>query len=108
MNFCSKCGNHLESNLKFCTQCGAPVSNPAEATRIGSTQGPPEQAPQAETIAPPQPPHQTGWQPMPVTPVQPQPSVKNSSWLRTAFIALSVLAVVAALGIGGLIYVGYK
>jgi hypothetical protein len=49
MNFCTKCGSRLETDLKLCTQCGALVSPPTspEAAGMGSIQtGVPEPVPQ--------------------------------------------------------------
>ncbi len=111
MNFCTKCGSRLEANLKFCTQCGAPVSAPTspEATGTGRIQpGVPEPVPQAPVMATPEPPRGTEWQASPVSPAQQHAASTNKGCLRTVVIALSVLALVATLGIGGLVYAGYK
>ena len=112
MRFCTGCGNRLETDLKFCTQCGAPVptSTPPESTRMADVQQElPHPATQSQPYTPPAPPPPaTGWQAMPVSAAQQPAPGKNGGWLRTALIALTVLALVAALGIGGLIYVGYK
>ena len=32
MAFCTKCGSHLENDVKFCPQCGAPVEGPAPSS----------------------------------------------------------------------------
>jgi outer membrane protein OmpA-like peptidoglycan-associated protein len=110
MNFCTKCGSRLEADLKFCTQCGAPVSlpTPPEATGMGSIQpGEAEQVPQMQAMAAPEPPRATEWQASPVSPTQ-YAGTTNKGCLRTVVIALSVLALVAVLGIGGVVYLGYK
>jgi len=105
MNFCTRCGNRLEPNLKFCTQCGEPVP-PSDATRMASAV--PEPAPQPQAIAAPEPQPAKEWQATPVPPQQQQAPTANSGCLRTALIALYVLALVAVLAVGGLIYAGYK
>lgn len=111
MNFCTRCGSRLEADLKFCTQCGAPVSapTPPQATAMGGIQpGVPGPVPLTQAMPAPEPPRATEWQPSPVAPVQQNAAGTNSGCLRTALIALSVLAIVAVLGVGGLVYVGYK
>ena len=32
MAFCTKCGSHIENDVKFCPQCGAPVEGPAPSS----------------------------------------------------------------------------
>jgi outer membrane protein OmpA-like peptidoglycan-associated protein len=111
MRFCTKCGNRLEADLKFCTQCGEPAQAQSDALRMGDTQPPmPDTAPQAQPLAAPvpAPAPAPGWQTLPVHPLLQQPAGKKSSWIPAVLIALSVLALIAVLGIGGLIHAGYK
>ncbi|WP_348263426.1 OmpA family protein [Telmatobacter sp. DSM 110680] len=109
MRYCTKCGNQLEANLKFCTQCGAPAQAQPETPQLGDTQQPASNpAPQAQPVPTPPPAPAAGWQALPVSPMQPQPPAKKSSWIPAVLIALSVLAFIAVLGIGGLVYAGYK
>src|SRR6185369_11034290 len=103
MNFCTKCGNRLAADLKFCTQCGAPIPEPttpegAEADREAQVSDPARQT--QAVISPPPLPGAEG-QSLPVVPVQQSTPATNSGCLSTVVVALSVLAVVAALGIGG-------
>jgi len=105
MRFCTKCGDQLEPSLKFCTRCGAPVPDPAppeEARTVDAPQAVPEPVP-APVPAP-----ATQWQTLPPGSPPPPATGSKSSCLAAALIILAVLAVVAALGIGGTIYVGYK
>lgn len=177
MNFCTKCGNPLESGLKFCTGCGSPVatalatsvpaqpadappaekaeaslagewltspvsatpppqgeweaigttisdapSRPAEVAPAGEWQSmapTPAQVPPVQRQAPPvspsvapEPQPAANWRPTPpvpagVAPVQPTTSSK-SSCLPALLIGLAVLALIAVLVVGGVVYVGYK
>jgi outer membrane protein OmpA-like peptidoglycan-associated protein len=111
MIFCTNCGNRLEADLKFCTHCGAPVLTPTrpEATGMGSIEpGVSEHVPQAQAVAFPDPPQATGCQASPVSPLQQHVAGANSGCMRTALIAVFVLALVAVLGVGGMVYVGLK
>jgi outer membrane protein OmpA-like peptidoglycan-associated protein len=101
MNFCTKCGYELEAGVQFCTRCGAPVEGRAQPA------GP--QAP-SETAAPasPQPAATTPWQNTPVVPPQQVAANAKSGCMPTVLVVLGVLALIAALGIGGLVYAGYK
>jgi len=106
MSFCTKCGSRLEADLKFCTQCGAPVP-PPEATGMGRT--PPEvPGPQTQEIAAPEKQPANEWKASPISSTQQHAATTNKGCLRTVVIALSVLALVAVLGIGGVVYVGFK
>ena len=50
---CSKCGTHLEDNMKFCTKCGTPVeARPAGETTTQNTAGQAQQpVPETEPAA---------------------------------------------------------
>ena len=101
MTYCTKCGSQLDSGVRFCTRCG---------TSIGvDTQAVSPQVP-TETAAPasPQPTSTTPWQSTPGVPAQPLATITKSGCIPAVLIVLGVLAVAAVLGIGGLVYAGYK
>ena len=54
-----------------------------------------------------QPPAAPSWQPAPASPPQAFAPVKKRSGLALLFIILGVLALLAVIGIGGVVYVGY-
>ena len=81
MNFCTQCGQLITSGAKFCTRCGAAQTPPAQVL------------PQAP--------------PMPMA-AQPLPLVQRRSGLPFLLILLGVLALIAVVGIGGVVYVGYR
>jgi outer membrane protein OmpA-like peptidoglycan-associated protein len=92
MIFCTKCGQKIDAGFQFCTSCGAPVV-PLAPPPVGV-----------------QPPAAPPWQPAPVA-LPPQQSfapVKKRSGLALLLIFLGVLALIAVIGIGGVVYVGYK
>jgi outer membrane protein OmpA-like peptidoglycan-associated protein len=109
MNFCTRCGSRLEAQLKFCTQCGAPIpgATPPEATEIASQPESVEPFRQAQA-APSEPPPASEWQAVSVAPVQRTVPDTNRGCLRTVVVALCMVALFAALGIGGVVYLGYK
>ncbi len=83
MTFCTKCGQKLVAGSQFCTNCGAAVGVAAV--------------------------------PAPAAPVQPQAAppqafapVKKRSGVALLFIFLGILALIAVVGIGGVVYVGYR
>lgn len=92
MNFCTKCGNGLEPGLKFCTRCGALVeASPQPAAPDGASQpATPETSSQSATVT------------------APPAASSKSSRLPIVLAVLGVLALVAAIGIGGLVYAGHK
>jgi outer membrane protein OmpA-like peptidoglycan-associated protein len=92
MTYCTQCGNKVEAGLQFCTNCGASVAAIA----------------QPAPAAPVQPPAVTPWQPAPVAPPQAFAPVKKRSGLALLLIFLGVLALIAIISIGGVVYVGYK
>lgn len=108
MTYCTKCGNKLESGTQFCTRCGAPVQAEAQPAA-------PEEPPQTAVHTSPQPTAETSWQSVPVDPPQ-QPGAATQQPVQTAnkgcltavLVALAVLALIAILVIGGIVYVGYK
>lgn len=101
MNFCTKCGESIESGVRFCTHCGAPISVDAQpaAQQVSTEMAVP---------ASPQPAVTTPWQNTPVVPPQQIAANTKSGCMPTVLIVLAVLALTAALGIGGLVYAGYK
>jgi len=110
MIYCTKCGNQLESDMQFCARCGTPVHPPAPPA--AHEQPAPPVAPPA-----PQPTAATTWQAVPAAPPQQavpvappqQPAAPaKSGCLTTVLIVLAVLALIAALVIGGLVYAYYK
>jgi hypothetical protein len=92
VSFCTKCGQKMEAGFQFCTSCGAPVAVAAQPV-----------APAA--VQPPAPP---SWQPAPAPPPQAFAQVEKRSGLALVLIFLGVLALLAVIGIGGVVYVGYK
>ena len=101
MAYCTKCGNELEAGVQFCTRCGASVEAKAQPAAQGAPTEPAMPgSPQSASAAP--------WQN--VTAIAPQQLAADnkSGCMPTVLIVLGVLALVAALGIGGLVYAGYK
>ena len=92
MSFCTKCGQKLEAGSHFCTSCGAPVAVAAQPAAPVNAQAP---------GAP-------SWQPAPAPPPQAFAPAKKRSGLALLLIFLGVLALLAVIGIGGVVYVGYK
>ncbi len=92
MTFCTKCGQRIEAGLQFCTSCGAPVAATAQPAVPASVQQP---------AAPPR-------QSSPVPPQQAFAPAKKRSGLALLLIFLGVLALIAFISIGGVVYVGYK
>ncbi len=92
MSFCTKCGQKIESGSQFCTSCGTPVAVAAQAAAPVNAQAP---------GAP-------SWQPAPAPSPQAFAPVKKRSGLALLLIFLGVLALLAVIGIGGVVYVGYK
>lgn len=122
MNFCTKCGNRVESGLKFCTGCGAPVdaalipaATEAPAAMAGSS--PAEAAAAAEGIGLSQTPAESGeapgapasqWTPAPVVAPQQQAAAAKSSCMPALLIGLAVLALIAVVVLGAAVYAGYR
>jgi outer membrane protein OmpA-like peptidoglycan-associated protein len=116
MNFCTKCGNQLAPGLQFCTHCGAPVvsaSRPPDEDAPAPSPPPAAALPAAEAI--PEPPAASEWQAMPAAavsssvPAASQPAASSKSGcLPAILITLAVLAVIAVLVVGGVVYAGYK
>jgi hypothetical protein len=91
VNFCTKCGQKLEAGFQFCTSCGAPVAATAQPAPAS-----------VQTPAAP------SWQPASApSPQAFAPVKKRSGGLALLLIVLGVLALLAAIGIGGVVYVGY-
>jgi hypothetical protein len=79
-SFCSNCGAPVTG--QFCTACGAPVKTPGA----------------------PAPPAGPAFQP---AAVQPRPA-RTSSLAKILFIVLGFFLLLGAIGVGGLVYVGYR
>jgi outer membrane protein OmpA-like peptidoglycan-associated protein len=95
MAYCTTCGSPVEAGVPFCTHCGTVVQ------RTGVTAKPAEKdtAKPAEST-----PLQNA---SVVAPLQPAAATKGGCG-PTVFLVLAVLAVVAAVGIGEVLYAGYK
>lgn len=119
MTYCAKCGNQLESDTQFCPRCETPVHASAQTIAPEQTALPPAPAPQptaatewqAVPVAPP--PQQAVYaappqQPVPIASPQQPVAAAKSGCLTTVLIVLAVLALIAALVIGGAVYAYYK
>jgi outer membrane protein OmpA-like peptidoglycan-associated protein len=100
LTYCTKCGSKLEADVQFCTRCGGHVevkAQPAASPGGSETSAPVKPGPVAA------PPLQSGA-------VSPRPVAANtkSGCMPTVLVVLGVLALIAVLGIGGLVYAGYK
>jgi outer membrane protein OmpA-like peptidoglycan-associated protein len=104
MAYCAKCGNQLESDVLFCTRCGAPVQ--AAAQPSAPAEPIPPAAPPAAPA--PQPTAATTWQSVPVATTQQSAPKSNRGCLIAILVTLAVVALIAILVIGGVVYVGYK
>ncbi len=91
MIYCTKCGQKIDADLPFCTNCGAAVTANAQ--------------PAAPAVPPAVAP---AWQATPVAPPQALAPVKKHSGLSLLLIVLFVLGFIVLVGIGGVVYVGYK
>jgi hypothetical protein len=80
-SFCSNCGAPVSG--QFCTACGAAIK--------GST---------AQNVTPPAAPV--------LQPVAAPPAVCKSSGTKILFIVLGALMLFGAIGVGGIVYVGYR
>ena len=101
MAYCTKCGSELEAHVLFCTRCGASVEAKAQSAS-------PDESTQSVAPALSQPPAASSWLSAPVGPPQQLAPNTKSGCMPAVLIALTVLALIAALGIGGLVYAGYK
>jgi hypothetical protein len=82
-NFCTKCGAPVRG--QFCTACGAAIQGgPAQTQNVT-----PQAAPVSQPVAAP-------------------PAVQKSSGTKILFIVLGVLILFGAVGLGGIVYVGYR
>jgi hypothetical protein len=81
--FCSNCGAPVSG--QFCTACGA-------AIKAGPAQAQNETPPAAPVLQP----------------VAAPPAVRKSSGTKILFIVLGVLMLFGAIGVGGIVYVGYR
>ena len=130
MNFCTKCGNRLAPGLSFCTRCGTPAAADVASAPQGqdipvhavapeaaepsqaatpAAQALPEAVPnQGATALPTEAPPASEWKPLPSAAVSQPPASTKSGCLPTVLIVLAALALIAVLGIGGVVYVGYQ
>ncbi len=102
MKFCTKCGSPIEPGVKFCTKCGASIGVDAQPGTLSVP---------AQSVAPvvaQQPASAAPWQSTPVVPAQPLAATTKSGCMPAVLVALGVLVLIAVLGIGGLVYAGYK
>ena len=82
-NFCTKCGTPVSG--QFCTACGGAIEgSPAQIQNVT-----PPAAPVSQPAAAP-------------------PAAHNSSGVKILFIVLGVLFLFGAIGVGGIVYVGYR
>ncbi len=83
-SFCSNCGAPVSG--QFCTGCGAAIKGgPAQAQNVT----PPAAAPVFQPVAAPA-------------------AVRKSSGAKILFIVLGVVMLFGAIGVGGIVYVGYR
>jgi outer membrane protein OmpA-like peptidoglycan-associated protein len=99
LTYCAKCGSRLEAGVQFCTACGARAEAEAQSAAPHA---------QSETSAPvmPGPVAVPPFQPGTVSP-QPVANTKTGC-MPAVLIVVGVVALIAVLGIGGLVYAGYK
>ena len=92
MAFCEKCGNQVIAGAAFCPKCGARTGSSAQANP--TTPSPPVVQPAAA----------------PVTPVAATvPASNNSGGCGKALLIVGIVVLLcAALGIAGVVYVGYR
>jgi hypothetical protein len=82
-NFCTNCGAPVSG--QFCTACGAAIKGgPTQTQNV---------TPQAAAVS---------------QPVAAPPAVQKSSGVKILFIVLGVLILFGAVGLGGIVYVGYR
>jgi hypothetical protein len=97
-SFCTGCGSPLSDGQVFCTKCGA---------RSGS----PQQPPSSTSAAPSQPTPVQAAPPPPAAPVAPAPAAAaggGSSFVKILLIVVGVFFLIGAVGVAGLVYVGYR
>jgi hypothetical protein len=82
-NFCTKCGTPVSG--QFCTACGAAIEGGPSLTQNVT----PPAAPVSQPVAAP-------------------PAAHKSSGAKILFIVLGVLLLFGAVGVGGVVYVGYR
>ncbi len=89
-NFCAKCGAAVSG--PFCGACGAPThGGPAQGQNVT-----PPAAPVAQPAA------------APVSQPAAAPPVRTSSGVKIVLIVLGVFMLLGAMGVGGIVYVGYR
>jgi len=101
MAYCTKCGKRTRAGVLFCTHCGAPVETEAQPSA-------PDVPAEPAMPASPQPASATPWQDTPAVVPQQVAAGTKSGCMPTVLVVLGMLALLAALGIGGLVYAGYK
>jgi TonB family protein len=92
---CSNCGNQIDTVLRFCPQCGAPVQ----------LQSPPPQ-PAGSPYTAPYTPLQSGMPPM-MRPPMPLPP-RRSSGCGKIILILAIILVILGAGVTAAIYYGYR
>jgi zinc-ribbon domain len=106
--FCTSCGSPLGEAQAFCTKCGARVGTPQAAA------APPLALPQGAPVPPGVPPQATPG-PSSVTPAAPSmgaapaAAAKGSgAGVKILLIALAVIFLFGAIGVGAVMYIGYR
>ena len=87
MTYCTQCGQPVPPHTSFCLHCGAAQASAAQVSTAKASSAQVHVAPVA---------------------AQPLPPVKRGSALPFILVVLGVLALVAVIGIGGVVYVGYR
>src|ERR1019366_5457147 len=100
MAYCTNCGSPLETGVQFCTNCGASIQ--AKAQPAPGLPAEPTDLVIAKPAA------ETPWKSTPVIPPQQPSASTKGGCMPTVLIVLAVLVLVVAVGIGGLVYAGYK
>jgi outer membrane protein OmpA-like peptidoglycan-associated protein len=93
--YCTKCGQKIEPGVLFCTNCGTAAVVQANKTVVPMTPSmTPPMAPSPQVPPWPSPP--------------PYPPVQKRSGVPLLLIFLGALALIVVMGIGGVLYIGYR
>jgi outer membrane protein OmpA-like peptidoglycan-associated protein len=98
--YCTVCGQKIGEGAQFCTHCGA-AAMPAK--KAVAPVPPPVQPFVKPPMAPP-----PAVAPWPTPPPPPYPAVQKRSGLPLVLIFLCALALLVVVGIGSVIYIGYR